>query len=234
MILFKDIYQKALNLMDDPDINRAYLESPIRFEKLMYPHLNNGYGLFTNPTAVAWKMTDQTPPVGQMEIFEYDEVDSNTVKLSTTPKEGSDFSFSINGKETKNASYNAADNTVTFEEEIPQGATVGVEWYWGGQFNADFADVATSKVPSSIIDSRVRDILARALVISWAEENKNFILEIRNILTDTDFKLYSPANAITSKVAWVKNLRFTFNTLQNKLNWDLFSVSRNSGGYYGR
>lgn len=234
MILFKDIYYKAINLMDDPDINRAFVQNPIKFEKLMYPHLNNGYGRFTNPTVVAWKLVDQTPPSGSMEIFSSDEVVAETVPLSTVPAAGSDFSFLINGKEDKGATYNAGDNTVVFSEPINEGDEVSVEWYSAGQFNADFSAVATNKIPASVIEARVRDILARALILAWAEENKNFILEIRNLLTDTDFKIYSPANAITSKVAWVKDLNFAFDNMQQKLAWDLVSVYHNSGGYYGK
>lgn len=233
MILFRDIYQKAINLMDDPDINRAYLDNIVRFEKLMYPHLNNGYGMFTNPTAIAWELTDQTLPEGRIEIFTSEEAASGTVTLSTTPMENSDFSCMINGKEDKGATYDASTNSVTFSEEIPEGAEVSAEWYFGGQFNTDFSSVSARNISATIINARVQDILARALILSWAEENKNFILEIRNILTDTDFKIYSPANSTSAKVAWVKDLRFSFDNLQNKLSWDLISVHHNSRGYYG-
>ena len=79
----------------------------------------------------------------------------------------------------------------------------------------------------------MKDILARCLVLCWAEENENYILEIRNILTDTDFKLHSPANAVRSKIEWVKHLKWELNTMRNKLGWNLYSRSRGAGGYYG-
>jgi hypothetical protein len=53
MILFKEIYRKAIKLFDDPDIQKAYDENEIRFEKLMYDYLQNGLVLFTDPTAIA-------------------------------------------------------------------------------------------------------------------------------------------------------------------------------------
>ena len=38
---FKSIYEKAINLFDDPIIQRADVEDTVRWEKLMYPHLEN-------------------------------------------------------------------------------------------------------------------------------------------------------------------------------------------------
>ena len=233
MILFKDIYARAINLFDDPDINRAYVHNKVVFGKMMYEHLVNGIQLFQDPTAIAWELNDKTPPSGTMEIFSGDEVNEGKVALGSTPLENSDMVVMVNGKIDSKATYDAETNTVTLSQEVTSEDEVSVEWYFGGQFNTDFASSATALVSSAIIGSKVQDILARALVVAWAEKNKNFILEIRNVLTDTDFKIYSPANSTTSKIEWVKNLRKDLDTLTTKLGWDLHSVSRRAGRYYG-
>lgn len=233
MILFKDIYARAINLFDDPDYDRAYVQNIVRFEKMMYPHLLDGFQLFTNPTSIAWALVDQTSPSGQMEIFSGEGVVDNTVILSTTPLPNSDFVCMINGEVDLGAEIDLKTNKIRFSKEITSKDEVSVEWYFCGQFNTDFISSSAPFVSTSLIGSKVVDILARALVISWAEKNKNFILEIRNVLTDTDFKIYSPANAIKSKIDWVKNLIWELDTLQTKLAWDVRSVSHYSGGYYG-
>lgn len=233
MILFKDIYARAINLFDDPDYDRAYVQNIVRFEKMMYPHLLDGFQLFTNPTSIAWALVDQTQPSGQMEIFSGEDTKNNTVVLSTTPVENADFVCMINGEVDREAVYYPEKNTVQFSKNIATTDELSVEWYFGGQFNTDFVAASAPLISTSLIGSKVVDILARALVIAWAEKNKNFILEIRNVLTDTDFKIYSPANAIKSKVDWVKDLVWELDTLQTKLAWDVRSVYHRSGGYYG-
>ena len=233
MILFKDIYARAINLFDDPDINRAYVEDVIKFEKMMYPHLINGIQLFKNPTKITWELFDQTAPQGKMEIFEGSEAQDNQLTLGSTPVENSDVVVMINGQIDSGAVYNADTNSVTLSKEVSPTDEISVEWYYGGQFNSDFADAAAPMISAGVISAKVVDILARALVVAWAEKNKNFILEIRNVLTDTDFKLYSPANSTQSKIAWVQDLRKDLDTMQTKLGWDLYSVSRRAGGYYG-
>ena len=235
MILFKDIYNKSINLFDDPEINEAYMNNIIRFEKLMYPFLINGLSLFSNPTAIVWDLLDRTEPSGEMEILSGDEVVNGEFDLSSTPVEGSDFVVMINGVQDRGATVRVNDKgkyIVTLSQEVKSEDEVSAEWYFGGQFNTDFSKAATSKVPAGIIAERVQQILARALAVEWAEQERDFLLDIKNVLTDTDFRIYSPANSIRAKTEWVRQLQYDLDTMQTKLGWDLYSVSRNAGGYY--
>lgn len=131
MILFKDIYRKAIKLFDDPDIQKAYDENEIRFEKLMYGYLQNGLILFTDPTAIASKLIDQTPPVGQMEIIDGE----NTAKYTLTmakPVDNAEVIAMIGGIKDTGATYNEDDNSITFSREVPIGTECSVEWYFCG------------------------------------------------------------------------------------------------------
>ena len=231
MISFKDIYNKAVNLFDDPIIQKAYYEDTVRWEKLMYPYLENGVALIVNPTKVSYALVDQTLPVGEIETFNGD--DSSTYVLSTTPLNGSDFSFMVNGIYDHKAMYDKETNSVTFSQAVPVGSICSVEWYLPGQFNTDFSSAAAPTVPASVIAYRVKEILARALVLSWASDEQNFLLDIKNLLTDTDFKLYSPANSVRAKVEWKKSIEYEFDTLKNNLAWELFSRKFHGGNYYG-
>lgn len=229
MILFKEIYHKAISLFDDPDIKLAYFQDTVRWQKIMYEYLQSGIVLFQNPTKVVYLLEDQNPPIGKLEIFEGDNTD--TVTLSTIPLENSDFSCMIAGVYEKGV-YDKETNTVKFDKIIPSGTQCSVEWYYGGDFASNFESAKSSTVPTKVIVSKVKDILAHALVVAWAENETNFVLDIKNLLTDTDFKLYSPANSVKSKVEWLRSLKANFNTLQNKLCWDLLSRKFTGGNFY--
>lgn len=231
MVLFKDIYKKAINLFDDPDIQKAYVFDTVRWEKLMYPHLISGLAMFNSPTKISSLLVDQVDPIGKIETF--DGNGSNTYFLGSTPVENCDFCFMIQGKIDKGAVYNTQTNSVVFSKNVETGAECSAEWYFCGGFNTDFKSAATSNISSNVILSRVKEILARALVLEWAEKEKNFALDIRNILTDTDFKLYSPANSVKAKVEWVKQLKYDFDSMINKLSWDLLSRKYHGGNFYG-
>ena len=231
MILFKEIYKKAIALFDDPDIQRAYYEDAVEWEKIMLPYLQNYAVLFTNPTRVTSQLLSQTSPEGILEIFEGN--DSDTYTLSTQPMAGADFSCMIAGVIDSRAQYDSEHNSVKFSKVVPAGTECSVEWYFCGAFNTDFHDAASPTTSAAQISASVVDILARALVLNWAENEKNFVLEIRNLLTDTDFRMYSPANSVRAKTEWVKQLRFDFDTMTNKLSWNLFSRAQHGGRYYG-
>ena len=233
MLLFKDIYNKAINLFDDPIIMKAYVEDTVRWEKLMYPYLENGINRFTNPTSISFLLVDQTLPQGQVETFVGDgSTTYHTTEGSFTPVEGADFSFYIGSKIDNGATY--FDGTVTFSSPVPVGTTCAVEWYYAGAFNTDFASAATQQVSPQVIAYRVKDILANALVWAWAEDEKNFVLDIKNLLTDHDFRIYSPANSVTAKQNWVNSIKFNLDTQTNKLSWDLLSRHFHGGNYYGK
>lgn len=232
MILFKDIYKKAFNLFDDPDLNRIYVRDTVQWQKEMYDFLKNGVGLFTNPTAISFLLVDTEDPEGKIEIFDGDGTASYQTELS--PKENSDYCFMIGREIDYGATYDEETNTVTFSRDVPVGTKCSFEWYYCGKFLTDFSTAATSRVPANVINARVQDILARAVVICWAEHEKSAALNgARSILTDTDFKIYSSANQLLANVNWVKDLRWSFDNMQTKLGWDLYSRKHLGGRYYG-
>lgn len=230
-LTFKSIYEKAINLFDDPIIQRAYVEDTVRWERMMYPHLENGVNQFSNPTKIAYLLVDQKLPTGQVEVFEGNGTSVYNTSADFVPEADSDFSFRIGTQYDHSATYE--NGVVTFSREVPVGSKCEVRWYSAGQFNTDFREAASATTSASVIAYKVRDILARALVVSWATNEEDFVLDIRRNLNDTDFKLYSEANSIRSKVEWVNQLKFQLDTLTTKLAWDLVSRKYHGGNYYG-
>ena len=71
--------------------------------------------------------------------------------------------------------------------------------------------------------------MAHCTLLAWCEKEKNFILDIRNLLTDNDFKIYSPANSIKAKLDWFKNIQEELDDLICKLGWDMRGTRK--GGF---
>ena len=230
-LTFKSIYEKAINLFDDPIIRRSYMEDTVRWERQMYPHLENGINQFSNPTKIAYLLVDQKLPSGQVEVFDGNGTAVYNVSADFVPEEGAEFSFRIGTQYDHAARYD--NGVVTFSREVPAGSKCGVEWYFPGQFNTDFKEAASPTTSAAVIAYKVRDILARALVLAWATNEEDFLLDIRRNLNDTDFKLYSEANSIRSKVEWVNQLKFQLDSLTTKLAWDVVSRKYHGGNYYG-
>lgn len=214
---FLDIYSEAIGLFDDPNITKAFQTNKILFCKIMYSYLQNAIPLYNNPMKMQILLSSQNKPSGQVEIFDGD--GTATYTISTTPLSNSIYQFVIDGN-VIDGTYNSTNNSITFSTEIPIGKEGGFEWYYPGEFINDFNDT-------------VLNILARLLVVCWTEKEKNFLLDIRRMLQDTDFKLGNEANSLRSKGLWFAQSRNNVITMMNKYAWTLkYNERFGVGGYY--
>ena len=221
IIPFQDIYAKAIGLFDDPKITAAYNSNLIQFYKLMYVYLQNSISLFNNPLSVVKLISDFEEPSGQMEIFESDGVQAIfTLDSEFQLKENSVYHYVANGQ-TVNATINKKNRTVIFPDVLKKGEQYSIEQYCIGHFNCDFTAMETSKLEQINIVNNIKDILARLLIKSWGENTRNFLLDIQNILTDSDFNVHSSANALRAKNGWIEQLDKEILQYQNKLAWNI-------------
>ena len=214
MIFFNEIYKQAISLFDDPDITMAYDNNKIQFYKMMYPFLNSSLSLFTNPSMIGRMLSDYIEPKGTMEIFESDGK-TNEFELSFTPEYNCLFDCLADGKKIDYI-YDNKSNKVIFSEIIDTGKIYSIECYSIGYFNTSL-NVTNNNSIDKDIKNKTISILARLLVLAWGEKTKNFLLDIENILTDTDFSLHPASNALNSKIAFVKQITEETYQLQNKL-----------------
>lgn len=229
MINNTEIYRRAVELIEDPHLSRAYYENSIKFFKIMYPFLVNGVSRITNPRGVAAALAEQQPPQGEMEIITGSGVAEYSVE--TNIPMNSYIIIYANGKPDMGAKYDEILRTITFSEELNEGETGAVEWYLPGGFTADFSKV-NGKFPLNSLTERVTDLLAQATALSWAMRKRSALLEgVLNNLTDTDFKVHSPAASLTAKREWVEALRLELMNSQNKLDWDMRNQNRSYYGY---
>lgn len=63
--------------------------------------------------------------------------------------------------------------------------------------------------------------MARLLVKAWADSNRNELLDIKNMLQDSDFKLSSNASILSAKNIWIDKLETEVMQLQGRLAWQI-------------
>lgn len=230
MIYFDDIFERAIKLFDDPDISRNYYYDPANYQSIMSGFLMIGRNKFTHPTAVTDKLSEIDGPEGKEEII--DGTGTDTYVLESQPKPHSGFTFRING-EIVQGTYDAEASAVTFERAVNEGETCSVAWFYAGAFTADFSTCFRADFSMSVIMDKIINILAYAILSSWGDKEVGRVLEVRNILTDTDFKMYSPANSAKAKVEWRNQMNRDMDTLSVDLNWRIFSTPT-GGSRFGR
>lgn len=221
-ILFSDIYTKAIALFDDPKITVAYQTNIVQFDKLMYTYLQNAISMFSNPASIGVRLSIYNEPVGTMEIFEGDgEKKSFVLDKNFEIRENSHYCF-FEGDIKVEGEIDAENRTVIFPDILPEGKQYAFEQYYVGEFTDNFNGLnSNTSKGNNLIIGEIKDILARLLVKAWAESERNLLMDIRNVLQDSDFKLTSNANILKSKNNWVDQLDSEILQLQNRLAWNI-------------
>lgn len=209
-LLFTDIYEKSIALFDDPKITKAYETNKTQFAKLMYTFLQNAIGQFTNPASIGTRLSNYNEPIGTMETFELSEGTINadnsvtfTLDDSFVLMDNSLYTY-IEGEVICSGVLDKGNRTVTFPHKIPEGMEYAFEQYYVGEFTGVFSGLNTNTmIGDKFIANQVRDILARLLVKSWGEGERNMLLDIRNIMQDSDFKISGNDRILRSKNAWI-------------------------------
>ena len=224
-ISFKGIYTKAIGLFDDPKLTIAYNTNLMQFYKLMYTYLQNSISLFNNPLSAVKLLGSYREPNGQMEVFigngmtnEFD-LDKDFII-----SDNSVYQSIINGKSVE-ATIDKENKKVIFPEIVGEGVEASIEQYYIGEFESAFDSTIGTPIQQQVMVNQIQDILARLLVKSWGENTRNFLLDIQNILMDSDFKLHSASAALTSKNAWLDQLDQEILQYQNKLAWNMRMMS---------
>lgn len=218
MILFEDIYNRAVVLFDDPKITSAYELNKIVFCKYMYGYLQN-VAIF-EPIFIGQQLSANTiPPKGELELIEGDG-EHDTFTLQINIPENSIICFTEAGEDAPEASYDAVTKQVKFPHVLGPGEEYGVEYYFPGAYNVDFSTMFLRDIGADVTQ-RVIKILSRLLVTAWAESKRNMLVDIQGLLRDNDFKATPNNQILTAKNAWIEKLGKQNNADQTKLSWYL-------------
>lgn len=233
MIYFSEIFDRAFNLFADPDIEKKYFNDRAGFQKDMLDYLIIGKNKFVSPVAITDRLVEMDKAVGK---YEEDSGDGGNeyVLESEIPNrgEGVGFTFFIN-KEKVFGVYNPENNSVKFERNVSTTDTWGVCWFYAGAFTADFSKCFRADYSMDAIMDKIINILAYGLLSAWGDKEVGRVLDVRNILTDHDFQMYSQANSARAKVEWRNQMNKDMDTLISELNWMILSTPR-GGSRFGK
>lgn len=205
--LFTSIYGKAVNSFDDPFIKNIYGDT-ITFFKVMWGYMQNAIPEFCIPESVVSKMQNIITPTGQTELFDGDGV-NNIFTLSTTPLADSYFKCLVEDVEVS-GTFNYNSNEIELASTPLVGNdNVSIEWYYAGSF-------------VDTLEQREERIMTMLWVLNWAEKEKNYLLDIRRLLNDTDFKLSAEAPNMNAKNNWYSSMREEVLNMMKQYNWSLY------------
>jgi hypothetical protein len=203
MIELSTIFDRAVNLFDDPYISSAYVKDPVSFQTVMRSCMIAGKPRWRKPASLANLFASPTSASGMSVSFDgtgaaaYEVPADDRPSAELAPKAA--MSYSIGGTPDASAAYDAATGTVTFSSAVPTGTKCSFAWYYAGNYANDPSSAISVNVPSDLLTDSCIDILAYCCLLGWDTHEMNDLLQISNILTDDDFKLYSPANNIEAQ-----------------------------------
>jgi hypothetical protein len=198
------------------------------FQRTMLGFLMVGKDKFTTPTVITDKLCQMDAPVGYTESDNGDGTSTYVLNQRVAHEGvGVGFTYKI-GKRYVFGQYDSTTNSVTFEEPVPPEEEWSVSWFYAGAFTADFSKDFTTDIPIDAVLEKIITILAYGTLSAWGDKEVGNVLEVRNILTDHDFKMYSPANSARAKVEWRDQMNANMDTLVAELNWRIMGTP--SGG----
>lgn len=205
---YTDIYAKSIAEIGDPSIDREFATKEVEFCKTMYNFLDNAIPMFITPTIQISRLSDRTEPQDVIELFN-GTGSTSVFTLSSTPTSTSLFLYMV-GDVVVDGTYNSGTNQVTLSSNPIAGTeNVWIEWYDPGQFN-------------QTLNYQEKAILAQFLVCCWAEKEKNFLLDIRRLLNDDDFKLNAEGNNMQAKGNWFYSMREKAEKSMNAYSWQQY------------
>lgn len=206
---FLEIYNMAIAELKDPQLKATLAQNPIMFCKVMYNFFVNAVSLFTNPLAVADRLSKRDEPIYHSDTFTGD---GNTVTFTFSVLPDADKIDNVvycyeAGDEYVDGNYDQTTGTVTFKQPPDYGVPVVIGWYYIGQFDIQLLE-------------KEKYILSEWVMVCWSEYVNNNRLDIDRLLGDGDFKLPSNATTTNAKVNWFVVNRETVTKHMSKYAWD--------------
>ena len=206
---FLEIYNMAIAELKDPQLKATLAQNPVMFCKVMYNFFVNAISLFTNPLAVADRLSKRDEPIYHSDTFTGD---GNTTTFTFSVLPDADKIDNVvycyeAGDEYVSGDYDQTTGTVTFQQPPDYGVPVVIGWYYIGQFDIQLLE-------------KEKYILSEWVMVCWSEYVNNNRLDIDRLLGDGDFKLPSNATTTNAKVNWFVVNRETVTKHMSKYAWD--------------
>lgn len=203
---FITIYTQAINKIEDPRLTKKFEESIIGFCNIMYNFLVDAIPNFTTPSFITSKLSDITNPVYYEQQETCNGVD--VVFIIKYPiNDTGIIEVDIDGNNKVGFTVNYQTSSIILDVAPTQNSTLTIKYYEDGFFNKNLNDEEIG-------------ILSDILIYCWATKEENYLLDIRRLLQDTDFKLHNASQSISGKIGWINNLRETWQKRMNNYAWN--------------
>lgn len=211
------IYEKAVASLDDPILTQTYNQSKIEFCGKLYSHLSRAIWLFNTPYFEVDKLTKSAVAPKTENVYATGDGTSTSFVIDN-PITGDGsliVEATVNGVKASGV-YNSETHTFIFDTAPALDASIVITQYLTGGFSAE-------------LDQTEITILALLLVSCWSEKEENFLLDIRRLLTTSDFKLHDSSSVLRSKVHWHYTMYEQAQKLMNNYSLNLMKKGVISG-----
>ena len=211
---FTKIYERTLSQYIDDFALKKYNGSLIAMNQDLQSYLLSAIPEFNIPISIIEKIQDYTEAQGMSEEFTGDGT-TRSFTLSTEPIEDSLIEISIDSVILPDGyAYDTETKTVTFDTPPEENADISISWYFCGEFTNDL----------NLIE---QGILSDLMVWKWLVRERDNIADIRRLLRDTDYSLWSEEKTMTSKATLADIAREKASKSMKQYAWSIYNTNIN-------
>lgn len=211
---FTKIYERTMSQYIDDFALKKYNGSIIAMNQDLQSYLLSAIPEFNVPISIIEKIQDYTEAQGMSEEFTGDG-ETTTFVLSTEPMENSIIEVSIDSTVFPDGyNYDAETKTITFDIPPEENINISISWYFCGEFTND-------------LNLTEQSILSDLMVWKWLVRERDNIADIRRLLRDTDYSLWSEEKTMTSKATLADIAREKASKSMKQYAWSIYNKNMN-------
>ena len=211
---FTKIYERTLSQYIDDFALKKYNGSIIAMNQDLQSYLLSAIPEFNTPISIIGKIHDYSEAEGKTEEFTGDGVTTSFV-LSTEPIENSIIEVTIDSiVVTDGYEYDEETKTISFDVAPEENVEILISWYFSGEFTNDL----------NLIE---QNILSDLMVWKWLLRERDNIADIRRLLRDTDYSLWSEDKTMTSKAKLADIAREKASKSMKQYAWSIYNKNMN-------
>lgn len=211
---FTKIYERTMSQYIDDFALKKYNGSIIAMNQDLQSYLLSAIPEFNTPISIIEKIQDYTEAEGASEEFIGDGETTSFI-LSTEPLENSIIEISVDSIIIQDGyEYNTETKTITFDTPPEENVQILISWYFCGEFTNDL----------NLIE---QGILSDLMVWKWLVRERDNIADIRRLLRDTDYSLWSEEKTMTSKATLADIAREKASKSMKQYAWSIYNKNMN-------
>ena len=211
---FTKIYERTLSQYIDDFALKKYNGSIIAMNQDLQSYLLSAIPEFNTPISIIEKIQNYVEAEGVSEKFIGDGTTSSFV-LETDPIENSIIEISIDSTViSEGYSYDEETKTISFDIPPEENTEILISWYFCGEFVNDL----------NLIE---QGILSDLMIWKWLIRERDNIADIRRLLRDTDYSLWSEEKTMTSKATLADIAREKASKSMKQYAWSIYNKNMN-------